>query len=241
MMISNKATIMAMTATLLLAGCGGKATTTAQAPTAAAVDGKWTETTSMTAEGGMLMGNPNAAVKLVEYGALTCSHCADFSRDSAEGLKAMIAKGTVSYEFRNFLLNVMDVPAALAARCAGPGPFFTIAEQLFATQREWLGKTASITPAEQAQWANLPPEQLSGQLGEKLGLVEFVQQRGVSADKARACLTDKAAVDQLGQMSKTGSDQYKIGGTPTFLINGLVVPRVGTWDALEPELKKAGA
>lgn len=240
-MISNKAMMMAVGAVLLLSGCGEKAATSAGAPAAKAVDGKWTETTSMTAEGGTLMGNPGAAVKLVEYGALTCSHCADFSRDSAEGLKAMIAKGTVSYEFRPFLLNVMDVPASLVARCAGPGPFFTIAEQLFATQREWLGKTASITPAEQAQWANLPPEQLSGLLGEKLGLVEFVQQRGVSADKAKACLTDKTAVDQLGQVSKTGSDQYKISGTPTFIINGLVLPGVGDWKALEPELKKAGA
>ena len=38
--------------------------------------GDWTTVVSATPEGGFVMGNPNAKVKLVEYGSMTCPHCA---------------------------------------------------------------------------------------------------------------------------------------------------------------------
>lgn len=215
------------------AGSGGGAT----APTGT----KWSETFSATADGGMLKGNPNAAVKLVEYGALTCSHCAEFAEASRDALAAMIDKGSVSYEFRPFLLNVLDVPAALAARCAGPGPFFPISDQLFAAQREWLGKAQTITEAEQAAWGNMPPEQLAPLLATKLGIDQFVQARGVGTDQLKACLTDKAAIEKLGAISQRAQTEFKVTGTPTFVINGQTVPNTADWKALEPKLKDAGA
>jgi protein-disulfide isomerase len=231
---------------LALSACN-KAPEATQAPTALPFPTgtgsaqNWTETVSKTADGGMLMGNPNAPVKLIEYGALSCSHCAEFSEQSKDALKVYIAKGSVSYEFRNFLLNILDVPASLLARCGGPGPSFAISEQMYAAQREWAGKASTITAAEQQSWANLPPEQLAPMLAAKLGLDSFVQARGVGAEKAKACLTDKAAVDELTNISKVGTETFNITGTPTFIINNSVVPNVTTWSGLEPELKKAGA
>lgn len=231
---------------LALAGCGGGTDTKNGASTAAAGPAApagtiWAETTSKSADGGMLMGNPNAAVKLVEYGALTCGHCATFSKDAMPKLREYINKGTVSYEFRNFLLNPLDVPAALAARCGGAGPFFPIAEGLFETQAEWLGRTKDITEAEGAKLTSMPPEQAAGMLATKLGLDTFVQQRGVSADKLKACLADKAAIDELVQITSRGQKDFKVAGTPTFVINGITVENVGTWADLEPKLRDAGA
>jgi protein-disulfide isomerase len=228
-------------AVVLLAGCNKQVALPEKESTTVAATGKWLETTAVTPEGGMLMGNPAAKVKLIEYGALTCSHCADFAKESHDELRAMIAKGTVSYEFRNFLLSAIDVPAAILARCGGPGPFFTIADQLFATQPQWLGATRDITAAEQAQWTSFPAEQLAQVLADKLGLVTFVRERGISIDKAKACLSDKAGYDTLTQLQKTAVDQFKVTGTPTFIINGLVVPNAGNWERLEPALKAAGA
>lgn len=238
--------LAALAVALALAGCdkaangNGSAASTSD-PIAAPAGAKWSETFATTPDNGMLMGNPNAPVKLVEYGALTCSHCAEFAEKSAVPLKAMIDRGTVSYEFRNFLLNVLDVPAALLARCAGPGPFFPISDQLFATQAEWLGKAQSIPPAEQQSWGALPAEQLAPILANKLGLDTFVQARGIGSEKAKACLADKSAIDALGKISERGTNEFKITGTPTFLINGSVVPETATWELLEPKLKAAGA
>ena len=46
------------------------------APSEAVAAKDWSTETAITAEGGMAIGNPEAPVKLVEYGSLTCSHCA---------------------------------------------------------------------------------------------------------------------------------------------------------------------
>lgn len=238
--------VVALVAALALAGCNNAADGNNSAPSTAEAIAppagtKWSETFAHTPDNGMLMGNPNAPVKLVEYGALTCSHCAEFSEKSAIPLKAYVEKGTVSYEFRNFLLNPLDVPASLLARCSGPGPFFPIAEQLFATQAEWLGKAQSITPAEQQGWQALTPDQLAPLLASKLGLDSFVQARGIGPEKAKACLTDKAAIDALGKITERATNEFKVTGTPTFLINGSTVPETASWELLEPKLKAAGA
>jgi protein-disulfide isomerase len=236
---------LALISTLALAGCDTGGNTSAATKPADAVTApagtNWTETFSVTPDGGMLRGNPDAAIKLVEYGALTCSHCAEFAESSKEGLNAMIASGKVSFEVRNFMLNVMDVPAALLARCGGAGPFFPISEQMFATQAEWLGKAQTITPAEQQAWQSLQPEQLAPLLAQKLGLDAFVQARGISADKAQACLADRKAIDQLGEITQRAQTEFNVTGTPTFVLNGKTVPNVGDWKTLEPVLKDAGA
>lgn len=240
----NKIMILGAASVLALGGCDKAAdapTNTAQTPVAAPAGTNWTETTSVTPDGGMLMGNPAASVKLLEYAALSCPHCAKFSSDSAEGLKALVAKGTISYELRTFLIHPQDVPASLLARCNGAGPFFAIAEQLFATQNDWLGKSSTITQADQQSWVSMTPNQVAASMADKLGLVEFVQQRGIPADKARACLADPEGVKALETIARVATEEYKISGTPTFIINGKVVPNVTTWADLEPELKKAGA
>ncbi len=235
--------ILATASVLSLAGCNkspeGQAGSAA-APVAAPTGTSWTEVTSETPDGGMLMGNPQASVKLVEYGALSCPHCAKFSIDSAEELKAMIAKGTVSYELRTFLIHPQDVPASLLARCNGAGPFFAIAEQMFATQNDWLSRSSSITAADQQSWATMTPNQVAASMADKLGLVEFVQQRGIPAEKAQACLADAQGIKTLEKIAKVATEDFKITGTPTFIINGQIVPNVTTWADLAPELKKAG-
>ena len=229
---------------LALAACN-KAPETAAMNTTTAVEaptsGKWIETVSKTADGGIIMGNPDAKVKLVEYGALSCSHCAEFSEASHAALMTKIAAGTLSFEFRPFLLNALDVPSSVLARCGTPAQFFPISKQLYAAQGEWLGKTKDISQAEQASFTGMQPVQQSAFLAEKLGLIAFVQARGIGADQAKACLADTAAIDELGKMSEVAQTKFKVSGTPTFVINGETVPNAASWEALEPALKAAGA
>jgi protein-disulfide isomerase len=63
---------------LLLTGCGGesgKEAGSTSGGTAAAIvpapnGGDWSQTVSQTADGGFMMGNPNAPVKLVEFASM---------------------------------------------------------------------------------------------------------------------------------------------------------------------------
>ena len=241
-----KKLLLATSALLLVTACNQKAADSKSASgggsaVAAPAGTKWSETTAVTPDGGMLMGNPNAPVKLIEYGALTCSHCAEFSEKSSTELKAMVDKGTVSYEFRTFMLNALDVPAALLARCSGAGPFFPIAEQLFAAQQEWMGNARNFTPEDQKQLQGMSPAQLPAALADKLGLVEFVRQRGIPEEKAKACLADAKAIDALVALTNKGVREFKVQGTPTFVINGVTQENTASWDALKPKLIDAGA
>ena len=55
-------------------------------PVPAPNNGDWSTVVTKTAEGGFVMGNPNAKVKLVEFGSLTCPHCAEFEHQGGQAL-----------------------------------------------------------------------------------------------------------------------------------------------------------
>jgi protein-disulfide isomerase len=238
--------VASLAVTAMLAGCSGgeadKANSAAPAKTVEAPKGTdWVSTVVKTVEGGFQMGNPDAAVKLIEYGALSCPHCAKFSRESAEGVKAMVGKGTLSYEFRSFLIHPQDVPASLVAMCNGPAPFFTMLEQLYTSQNDWLAKSSSITAEDQKSLAGADPLKTAQFMAGKLGLDSFAEQRGVPKSKVAACLSDQKALEALAKISEDGQNQYKITGTPTFVINGQVQTDTNEWKEIETRLKAAGA
>jgi protein-disulfide isomerase len=242
--------LLAAVAALALSGCDKSAdgnaaasnSASAAAPVAAPNGSDWTQTVSKTPEGGFVMGNPNAPVKLIEYLSLTCSHCAEFARTGYAPLRDnYIAKGTVSYEVRNYVRDPIDVASALLARCNGPEPFFPLTEQMFANQEAVIEKAQGVPQREFQQLSTLPPTEQFKRLAGLVGLDEFVQQRGISGSKAKQCLSDKAALDELVKMQQTANEQYQIPGTPTFIINGEVAQGVGTWEQLEAALKAAGA
>ncbi len=239
----------ALTLVLLLSGCGGegnggnKAAGTGGAPAAAVAapnGGDWTQTVSQTPEGGFVMGNPNAPVKLVEFASLTCHVCEEFSEKGEPALVQNYVKtGQVSFELRNYVRDAADLAAALVSRCGGPGPYFKLTEQLFAAQEEWLGRLQKMNPAFQQSLQAMQPQQQVATLAQEAGLVDFVRLRGVPAEKAQACLADQRALQQLVEMNNTATQRYQIQGTPTFLINGEVAENATTWETLEPKIREA--
>ncbi len=244
----------ALASALLLAGCGGdagagnsgsdSATGGASAPTAAAIPapngGDWTATVTQTPEGGFLLGNPNAPVKVVEYASMTCPHCGTFAEEGMPALRDNYIKtGRVSLEFRNFVRDPADLAASLLARCGGAQPFYPMTEQMFAAQDEWFGKLQSMSPADQQRLSTLPPNQVTVAVAQAAGLDQFARVRGLPAEKAQQCLSNQAEIERLTQMSNTAIQQYQIPGTPSFLINGKLVENSADWSSLEPRLKEA--
>src|SRR5690606_8956683 len=105
---------------LALAACGSESETEAGLPTGEPIaaipapEGQsWTETAAVTPEGGYVVGNPDAPLKLVEYASHTCPACAAFSTDSAGNIDGYIASGVVSYEIRNQIHNAIDLTLAM--------------------------------------------------------------------------------------------------------------------------------
>jgi protein-disulfide isomerase len=201
----------------------------------------WADQVAKTPEGGYLMGNPAAPIKLVEYGSMTCSHCAEFSEKASAPLRdEFIASGRVSYEFRNFVRDPMDLTAALLARCGAPESFFALTEQAFANQAAMFQKVqAAGEPAYNAAMGQ-PDAKRYAAIGELTGLTEFFAARGIAKDQASACLANNAEAATLAKRTQEQGEEFKIEGTPTFLINGSSIGSMG-WEELRTKLQTLGA
>jgi protein-disulfide isomerase len=224
-------------ALLLPLAHGGAAAPKAGVRTAAQ---DWAKLVAATPEGGFRIGNPNAKVKLVEYGSLTCPHCAHFA---VEGVPALIRdyvkSGKVSFELRNFVRDPYDLAAALLSRCGGARSYFAITDQIFATQNEWTGRFGSLSAEEYDALNALEPMPKLARIASIAGLDALAARHGVPAAKAKACLADGKAVERLTQMRGVAVDRHQLQGTPTFLINGKRIDGVADWSRLEPLLKQA--
>ena len=239
--------LAAIAAALALSGCGKKDDGTAAPASvgpitavAAPAGTSWSETVKETGDGGYLMGNPDAKVKIAEYGSYSCSHCRDFSAESAEPLKKLVDTGKVAYEYHNFVRDPLDMSMVLLARCGGKDPFFPLSEQLFGYQATLFEKVQSMGDGAYQAAMAAPANQRFIMLANATGLIDFIKARGISEDQAKQCLADGAKAEEIAKTVQADQAKYNIEGTPTILINGSVLQNVTTWDSLSEKLKEMG-
>src|SRR4249919_3567276 len=164
--------------------------------------GDWTMVVNATPAGGFMMGNPNAKVKLVEFGSLTCPHCREFDEKGAETLVSKYVKsGQVSWEFRNYVRDPFDLTASLIARCNGAKSFFPLMRAFYKDQLEWVGKIQAAPQSDLEGLQNLPPNQEFVQAAKFAGLPEWAAARGVPVAKSTQCLSNESSINQLVQMT----------------------------------------
>jgi protein-disulfide isomerase len=184
------------------------------------------------------MGNPAARVKLVEYGSLACPHCRHFEETGYKPLlQNYVRTGQVSYEFRNLLINGPDIAISLLTRCAGPAKFFPMSEVVYATQPEWETRIEGMSSADKEALDKMTDQQRVVRFAELGRMGDIASRFGMNTAQARQCLADPKALQHLLDMTKAANDQG-VDHTPTFFINGKMSDS-STWEALEPELKKA--
>ena len=141
-----------------------------------------------------------SGVPVVEYGSLTCPHCAVFSREIFPELKKdYIDTGKVRFIFREFSRNSLDVAAFLLARCVGDDKAFAAVELLFSQQDKWAFVDKPLEP-----------------------LIAAMRPAGLTHDQAMACLKDQTKADAMVAVQKRATDEIKMTGTPTFVIDGKV-------------------
>jgi protein-disulfide isomerase len=196
---------------------------------------------SATSDGGVMMGNPNAKVHLIEIGSLTCPHCREFEETAVTPLiEKYVKTGEVSYEFRNYIRDTFDLAATLIAHCNGPESFFPLSRAMYKDQPIWEAKIQATPQAKLEALQNLPTEQIPLAAAKVPGLIDWAAARGVPEAKSTKCLTDQNAVtklvDQSGSIAQTWPD---FNGTPNFVINGTLNTKIANFNDLEAALKPA--
>lgn len=232
---------------LSLAACSEKGADNASAPSGAPVAAvaapagtTWADTVATTPDGGFVMGNPNAKVKVIEFASYTCSHCADFAAQSSEEIRNLVNTGKMSFEARNYVRDPLDMTMALLARCGGTGPYFPLSEQFFGNQAPMFEKVQKMGDGPYQAAMAAPPQQRFIMLANNTGLLEFAMQRGIAEDQGKQCLANNAEAEKLAKGVQDATTKYNITGTPTFILNGTVVENATTWEVLREKLKEAG-
>jgi protein-disulfide isomerase len=200
----------------------------------------WADTVTITPEGGYMIGNPDAPLKLIEFASHTCGACANFSATGKQPLKdKYVASGVVSFEQREIFLNSFDVAIAAMTQCGVKEQMQPLSDEVWQNlQQVFAGLQGN--PAAMEATNQLPVNQRFAKMAEIGGLLDFFAARGLSADQARTCLTDEAKIQKLVDTAKAQGEEYKITGTPTFFLNGKKLDVTG-WQQLEPMLQRAGA
>jgi protein-disulfide isomerase len=238
-------------ATLVLASCNKKEEQQAGAPAANETvtitqanpppGGTWADVVNATSAG-FMMGNPNAKVKLVEIGSLSCPHCKAFDD---EGVPTLIQKyvksGQVSWEFRPYVIHgPIDMATNLVLRCGGVKSFFPLTQALYKDQATWMAKVETVPQDKVNQIQNLPTNQVFVEMAKLMGLQDWAAARGLPQAKTNQCLSDQKAIDREVELVSNVSDQYpEFQGTPGFIINGTMLKDTASWEKLKPQLDEA--
>ena len=230
---------------LALAACGESKTDPAKeqevvAKVAPPAGKSWSQVVRVDGDG-VVMGNPDAPIKIEEFGAFTCGHCAKFTQDSHEELKRdFVDTGRVSYKLTPFMLHPVDAIAGAIVKCTGPDRFFPLADATFIEHEAFIAGASKPQPGiEEAM--KLPPAQRFTALAKGWGIDQFYQQRGVPAATIEQCLSKVENVEAIEKGTNAGVEKYQITGTPTFVINGQVAEGIAAWGPLRDRLRTMGA
>jgi protein-disulfide isomerase len=173
------------------------------------------------AGGGRIRGAADAPVTLVEYGDYQCPTCGLYHPIVAELLSRY--HGKLKLEFHHFPLVQMHpnaMPAALAAEAAGDqGKFWEMNDLLFEHQNDW-----SRNPNAQTTF------------------LQYALQLGLDSNRFMQAMKSPETQERVLADVRRGNEIVK--GTPTFVINGRVIPDLpsieGMSDLVAAELKALG-
>lgn len=194
----------------------------------------WTSHVEITPQGGYRMGNPAAPQKLVEYGSRTCPICKAADLDGRDAIKARVASGRMSFEFRDYPVHgAIDFAPIMLGRCVAPGRYFPMLHAMFDMQDDVWAKANAI-PKAQTDALGKDILKISNFFGPRLGYVALAAKFGVPAAKAKACLSDPKAAKGILDRANAAAAQG-VHGTPSFFLNGQQLSAI-RWDGVEAVL-----
>ena len=158
----------------------------------------------------MVMGDPDAAVEVIEYASFTCPHCRTFHQNNLPRLKAnYIDSGRVRFVSREVYFDRFGLWASMIARCAGPEGYFGVVDLIYERQPEWT----QGSPAEVAE-----------------SLRRIGRTAGMTSAQLDACLTDADMAQALIAWDEANREEHDIPGTPHFVVDGSLHPNMSYED-----------
>jgi len=197
----------------------------------------WIALASRSAGGGIVLGNPAAKLKLVEYMSYTCPHCAEFEVAGMPQLRlTAVAQGKLSVEIRHLLRDGIDATIAQLTNCVAPSRFMPLHDDFLHRQEQWIATAQHATQAQTARWfAGARPAQMRAIAGD-LGFYTIMERHGLSRSEVDRCFADEAIAKRIVGETKAAQD-IGAAGTPAFVLDGILLAGTYDWAALRPQIE----
>ncbi|MCL4673751.1 MAG: thioredoxin domain-containing protein [Sphingomonadaceae bacterium] len=190
------------------------------------------------ADGAHVIGNPKATRVLTEFVSYTCPHCGDFARTGDEALKlAHVGPGKLRLEIRHIVRDPVDLTVAMMTWCGDPKKFPQNHAAFMHAQPRWLSLARSTTPARRQRWSSGDIPARMRAVASDLDFYKIMEGRRYSRTDIDKCLADTSRANALAANSSRDAERYNVAGTPSFALDGKLLPEVHDWPTLEKHLR----
>ena len=153
---------------------------------------------------GIPKGKANAPVWIVEMADFGCGYCAKFAAETMPTLDSVYTKsGKVSWRYVPFVIGMFPnaKEAAEGSLCAAEqGKFWPMHDKLYANRKAWMASKSPVTL-----------------------VARYAAEVGVNTAAYGRCVQGRAVSETLERNNALARSLY-VRGTPTFVINGEIVP-----------------
>jgi|GEM_PF-1645922 len=167
----------------------------------------------------MMLGDKDAPIEIIEYGSLSCPHCAHFHEEVFRPLKEQyLDTGKAKFIYRHYMRNVYDLDASQITLCLPEDRFFDMIGLLFKHQRSLMNSKAYRKFYRESD----NKEEAIKKYREfvRSDLAKIAAMVGMERAAVDRCLANDKIPDYLFNVHKNGVMNYEVSGTPSIYVNG---------------------
>ena len=154
-------------------------------------------------EDDLVIGDKNAPITIIEYASLSCSHCANFHKNTLPDIKKeYVDTGKVRFVFRNFPYDPPSLIGSVILKCVPKDVRYDYMNALFLLRKNWVISDNAKSTQE---------------------LYKIMQSGGMSKEDFDNCLQRDDLANQIIKGRIDVQNEFNIQSTPSFLINGNLV------------------
>ena len=154
-------------------------------------------------ENDFVIGDEDAPVTIIEYASMSCSHCANFHKNTLPELKTeYIDTGKVRMIFRDFPFNYPALLGSMMMRCIPNEVRYDYMNVLYQLQSKWVNRDPKVTKKE---------------------LYKIMQSGGMTKDEFDSCYSNLDIENEILEAVMAAQNDFNIRSTPSFIVNGNLV------------------
>ncbi len=154
-------------------------------------------------ENDFVIGDEDAPVTIIEYASMSCSHCANFHKNTLPELKTeYIDTGKVRMIFRDFPFNYPALLGSMMMRCIPNEVRYDYMNVLYQLQSNWVNRDPTVTKKE---------------------LYKIMQSGGMTKDEFDSCYSNLDIENEILEAVMAAQNDFNIRSTPSFIVNGNLV------------------